>query len=87
MKLRRGNGSIQHNFPEVPDIDIDWVKQEKISSNLWEGVNAVKNCGHIHKKQCKNVVEVLNIPKKYIQRRQNQPNSQVEDHQTDHWVN
>ena len=86
MELRGGNGPLQHDFPEVADIDIDRIQQEQLPPELWKAVDAVKNCGHIHEQQGKNAVQVLDVPEKYVQRRQDQPDPQVEEHQTDHRV-
>lgn len=86
MELRGGNGPLQHDFSEVADIDIDRIQQEQLLPELRKAVDAVKNRGHIHEQQGKNAVQVLDVPEKYVQCRQEQPDPQVEEHQTDHWV-
>ncbi len=87
MELRRGDGPINHDFPEVPDIQIDWVSQEQALHSVAVTVNRVEDGRHPHNQLGHNTPEILHVPKEHKQRRQNQPNSQVEHNQTCHWIN
>ena len=49
-------------------------------------IDLIKNCGHIHQKKRKNIIQIPNIPKEHKQSRQHQSNANVKNHQTDNGV-
>ena len=81
MKLQRRNGCFNHYLAEVPNIQVDWIEQKQILSKLREAPDVIKDRRHIHQEHGKDAVQILNIPEKQIQRRQNQSHAQIEYNQ------
>ena len=78
MELWRWDGGLDHDFSEVADEEIDWIKKEKILHHRIIFVNCIKNGGHVHQQLSKYWPKVLNVPEKNEESGENQTNPDVE---------
>ena len=82
VNLQRGDAAFQYNNPEVFDVAVDGIAQEKPLHGRRKCINLVEDGGQIHQQHGKNIVQVGDIPKEYKKRGENQANSDVEHNQT-----
>lgn len=81
MEPDRRHGGLNDNLPEIPDEQVDRVEQEGTLHRIAVSVNGVKDGGQVHEKLGEHTPEVLNVPEKYKQCRQDQTHTDVEQHQ------
>ena len=77
-----GDRSVDDDLPEIADEQVDRVEQKQALDRIGVLVDGVKNRGHIHQKLGEHGPEVLDIPEKHEQRRQDQSHADVEQDQT-----
>jgi len=77
-----GNGGLDDDLAEVADEQVYRVEQKQVLHQGAVAVDVVENGGHVHQKLGKDRPQVLNVPEKDEQSRQDQSNANVEQHQT-----
>ena len=86
VELDRGDGPVYHDFPEIPDKQIEWIQQERALHRVAVAVNGVEDGGHPHDELGQYAPQVLHIPEEHEQRGEDQPYPQVEHNQAPHRV-
>lgn len=76
-----GDGGLDDDLPEVPDEQVHRIQQEQALGRVAIAVNGVENGGHVHQQLGKHCPQILDVPEKHEQRRQNQAHADVEQHQ------
>jgi len=82
VKPDRRDGGLDDDFAEVADKQVYWVEQEQVLYHGAVPVDAVKDGGHIHQQLGEHRPQVLDVPEEDEQRRQDQPHTDIEQHQT-----
>lgn len=75
------NLSIHYDGTEVADVDIHRVEVEEDAEFFRYDIDIVENGGHVHEHHGKDAVEVGHVPEKYEEGRDDQPYSDIEDHE------
>ena len=86
MVQKVGNAAVNYNETEILYIAENWIAQEQTLDDGRKTVDLVKNRGHVHEQQGKDIVQICDIPKEHEQRRQHKPYADVKNHQTDNGV-
>ncbi len=85
MHPNRGDLPFDHDFPKISYINVNRIQQEQLSADLRKGFYTVKDCRHIHQQRGKYPIQILDIPKEHVKRREYQPHAQIKHHQTQNW--
>ncbi len=86
VELDRGDGPVYHDFPEIPDKQIEWIQQERALHRVAVAVNGVENGGHPHNELGQYAPQILHVPEEHEQRRKDQSYPQVEHNETSHRI-
>ena len=70
--------AFKHDHTQVLDVAVDRVQKEYSLNPACKSIRIVEDCGHIHEKQRKHVIQILRIPEKNIQCRKDHSNSDVQ---------
>lgn len=86
VEPHRGYGGLDDDLAEVADEQVHRVEEEQMLRHRGVAVDGIENCRHIHQKLGEHAPQVLDIPEKDKQRREDQPHADVEQHQQGHGV-
>ena len=81
MEPHRGHGGVDDDLPEVPDEQVDGIRQKQALDVVAVVVNGVEDGRGVHQQLGKDAPQVLDIPEEHKQRRKDQPYADVEQHQ------
>ncbi len=86
MESQRRDRSINHDLPEIADIQIDRIRQKQELRRLAVGIYRIEDRGQPHQQLGQDPPQVLHVPEEHEQCRQNQPHSQIEHDHADYRI-
>ena len=81
------NNAVDHHTAEILDCTKYRIDIEHILDIRRIAVYRIEDSRHVHQKHGQDIVEILNIPEKDVQRRKNQANADVEKNQINDRIN
>ena len=84
MELEGRDRPVDHDLPEVSDIQIERVEQEQTLYRIAVAVDGVEDGGQPHDELGQDAPQILHVPEEHEQRGQDQPDPHIEhDHAHD----
>ena len=86
MESRRRDRPINHDLPEIADIQIDRVRQKQELGRFAVDINRVEDGGKPHQKLGQDSPQILHVPEEYKQCGQDQSHPQIKHDHAHHRI-
>lgn len=87
MERRGRQMPVDYRDPYVFDVAVDRIEQEHPLHPCRECIDVVKDRRHVHEQHHEHIIQILGIPEKHEQGRQDHPDSNIEHRQGDDRIN